>query len=116
VWLKALRFHYCFLWLAILALAELRLGMPRNSWDTAAAIAMQALSLPAGLVAALAVGLADLAFRIEPRFWATRLGTAVGWALFFAAGYTQWFVVAPWLVRKLRRARAASPEEGAPES
>src|SRR3954466_6603178 len=98
---KALRFHYSTVWLVILAVAEFRQGLKPTALDFAIAIAMQVLSFPANILVALGIGVS----RVNPDFWGTRAGTATGWALFFLAGFVQWFVVLPWIVRKVKQGR-----------
>jgi len=105
---KAFRFHYTVLWLLLLVLAQWRLGGVPNSLDFALAGAMQALSFPAGILAAVML----LLVPVNGLFWDTRWGSAIGWAVLFGAGFLQWFVAVPWFVRLLRRNRAdgVSPE------
>ena len=101
-----LRFHYSVVWALLLLLAEWRLGDPRTAWDEALAAAMLALCFPGGLLVAVLIA----ATRVDPQFWDTRAGIAVGWACFFAAGYAQWFVLGPWVLRKARaRHQPANP-------
>jgi biotin transporter BioY len=99
VWLRRFRFHFVLAWVSILVMAHWRLGLPRTGLDEFLALATQALCFPGSLLA-----VALLAFtRIDPHFWDTRAGITVGWAIFFAAGYLQWFVFVPWLAGKLRK-------------
>ena len=96
------RFHYCLTWLLLLGFAHWRLGLARTTLDEFLAIAMQLLCFPASIFAVAALALV----RAGAQFWDTRLGITLGWALFFAAGYAQWFLFLPWLNRKVRNRKS----------
>lgn len=79
-------------------------GKPNSDADTLLAYGMLALSFPIGLLIALIVGgvsyMAHVAFGyvVPVSYWSI----VIGWSLFSAGGYWQWFVLAPMLLRNLR--------------
>lgn len=102
---RRVRLHYCVVWVLMLVFAEARLGYPRAGLDEFVAVLMQVLSFPADFAIAIGIALLNpmLHGALSPRFFDTRWGIFVGWALFLGGGLVQWFVVAPWLAGKVRR-------------
>jgi hypothetical protein len=96
--LARFRLHYGFLWLLLLGFSHWRVGMPRTGLDEMLAGITLLLSVPASFFVAALIA----ASRVAPQFWDSRAGITLGWGLFFGAGYLQWFVFLPWLVRKIR--------------
>ena len=108
--------HYTIVWFILLVLAQWRLGYPRTALDVSLAILMQVLCFPMGMAVALGLALVNPLTHglLGPKFFDTPVGTTVGWALFFAGGFLQWFVLVPRLIQKVRRRRAVetpTPEQ-----
>ena len=68
---------------------------------------MLILSFPAGLVVAAAHYTLSFAWSITIE--TSYLSLALKWFLHFIFGYTQWFVLLPWLWRKWRERCSESP-------
>lgn len=81
-------------------------GRPNSDADVLLAYGMLMLSFPISLVVALLAGaVGQLAYSLLGHvFTVSYSNIVVGWLVFFAAGYWQWFVVIPWLYRKIRTA------------
>lgn len=83
-------------------------GRPNSDVDIFLLYAMLALAFPAGflaaaLLAAVSIIASELFGYVIPSSY-TYL--TVTWALFFVAGYFQWFACVPWLLTKIRARRA----------
>lgn len=84
-------------------------GKPNSDADTLLAYGMLVLSFPMGLLVVLLLGaVGHLAYMVFG-YVATvsYLSIIFSWSVMFAAGYLQWFVLLPSLLRRLR-ARDAS--------
>ena len=84
-------------------------GRPNCDCEEVMIYGMLALGFPASVLAAGVVG---LAFQFLHRSLGVTVATSPGemigtWALLTVAGYVQWFVLLPWLVRRVRAARRA---------
>lgn len=62
--------------------------------------------LVAGLFALLALIQEQLGVPLLDLIGSNYLGLSVMWLAFFVAGYLQWFVLAPWLLRKWKARRS----------
>ena len=90
-------------------------GKPNSDAEEVLIILMLILSVPASFVAGvIAVGVAFSFERLmHSPLQTTRLEMLFTWALFFAAGYVQWFTLAPRIWSKWRASRMrnhAQPE------
>lgn len=84
-------------------------GRPNSDAENVLGWSMLLLAFPSSLL--FAAGFAVIAEVLESHFQ-TVIRTSysemtISWAVLFALGYAQWFIVAPWLIGKLRRARRA---------
>ena len=113
------RVVWVILCLAVLAYCQYAFdGKPNSDAEEVLIILMLILSVPASFVAgAIAVGVAFSFERLmHSPLQTTRLEMLFTWALFFAAGYVQWFMLAPrvwskWQVSRMRKhAQPESPE------
>ena len=106
---KALRFAWIGLCLVVLAFM-LSAG-PNPEKGVPFVFAMLALTFPIGFAAAYLVAFCGLL--LEHFFGYVipydPIANAVTWALFFAFGYLQWFVLLPWALGKFR-GRGANSE------
>jgi hypothetical protein len=110
------RVVWVILCLAVLAYCQYAFdGKPNSDAEEVLIILMLILSIPASFVAgAIAVGVAFSFERLmHSPLQTTRLEMLFTWALFFAAGYIQWFTLLPrawskWQMRK--RAHSEGPE------
>lgn len=102
---KRLRVHYIVWWAVFLIIAQWMAGYQLSDAGQLLAIAMVASGLPATGLAALILVFLTKAFpnTFTAGFWANRTGLMIGGLLFFAAGYVQWFVLLPWVRRRMRR-------------
>lgn len=89
-------------------------GKPNSDAEEVLIILMLILSIPASFVAgAIAVGVAFSFERLmHSPLQTTRLEMLFTWALFFAVGYVQWFMLVPrvWSKWTQRRAHSEGPE------
>jgi hypothetical protein len=77
-------------------------GQPNSDADLLLGYAMLTLSFPLGLVIAAALSLlGQLAFATTGHVFTTGyVSITAVWLAFSIVGYTQWFVLLPWLWRK----------------
>lgn len=110
------RVMWVILCLAVLAYCQYAFdGKPNSDAEEVLIILMLILSAPASFVAgAIAVGVAFSFERLmHSPLQTTRLEMLFTWALFFAAGYVQWFTLAPRVWSKwqaFRMRKHAQPE------
>ena len=90
-------------------------GRPNSDAEILLAYGMLILAFPMSIAIAVIVGVVNWA--IHALFGvvvtASYLTLILGWAVFFAAGYWQWFVLVPRLLRSIRNRRASSPSRAA---
>lgn len=104
------------LWVAIavmvlLVTLFLYYGSANSDADTLLAYGMLVLAFPIAFLVAIVVGgIGKVAFSaIGYVVGVSYLTIAVGWLLFFLAGYWQWFVLVPGLWRKARGRQRDAP-------
>ncbi len=81
-------------------------GQPNSDADILLVYGMLTLSFPVSLVVAVVYGaVGELAYSTSGFFVTVSYPSiVVTWLVLFVAGYWQWFVAAPWIWRKLRKA------------
>lgn len=113
------------LWIAVkviwIALALLLLavtlslfdGSPKSDVEILLGYGLLVLTFPVGLLLAVVEGFVGRAVFSLAGIAATTsfAGLIFTWATYCIAGYLQWFVFLPWLVRKLWRREGAAPKQ-----
>lgn len=85
-------------------------GKPNSDVDLLLAYGMLVLAFPISLLLAIVggaigqLGYSSFGYVAETSYWSI----ALSWLCFLVAGYWQWFMLAPWLIGKLRARRTAS--------
>jgi hypothetical protein len=106
--MKYFKLAWCLISVAILVYAlTFREGPNARERDIIVIYCMLAMSFPLGLVGSgVATALLLLADKLDfPNSVHPLRDTLLTWLLFFGFGYLQWFVLIPWVVKRVKAAR-----------